>query len=377
MPKFTVAICGAGIAGLCLAAELQKDKNIRVDVYESSTKFEEIQAGANVTLWGRVCEALRSMELSDDCIQASMATTSNTSATRFRLRGTGELDRDFGTLPFRSAWGLRRADLIHILRRRISPSRIRLSKRLVRYIAGSTGGPTKLEFADGTAAACDVLIASDGIRSVVRTQMMKELAESSRNQDYLHHVEPRWSGTVVYRTLIPTAFLIANFPDHPLLSGGQIYLGPQQHIIAQPVSDSLINLAVSMTFSPQDGSRWPYPAWSTKIDKKTCKRKIARHFANWEGEVRCVVDAIDYAVECAVMDIEPLPCYAKGCVALIGDAAHAAVPYLGANTALAIEDAFVLARVLRDKGTVRETLSLALSAFQHVRRIRIPRSIQP
>jgi len=67
---------GAGIAGLCLAAELQSSKDIRVDVYETYAKYEEIQTGANVTLWGRVCDALRVMGLAEDCIKASKAATS-------------------------------------------------------------------------------------------------------------------------------------------------------------------------------------------------------------------------------------------------------------------------------------------------------------
>ncbi|KAF8532307.1 hypothetical protein JB92DRAFT_1312172 [Gautieria morchelliformis] len=62
MSKFAVAISGGGIAGLCLAGELVKNDDIRVDVYEASTQIEEI--GAGITLWGRVCEALQLMGLS-------------------------------------------------------------------------------------------------------------------------------------------------------------------------------------------------------------------------------------------------------------------------------------------------------------------------
>jgi len=52
--------------------------------------------------------------------------------------------------------------------------------------------------------------------------MMRELADVTQKQEFLRHMEPRWSGTVVYRTLIPSAPLAARMPKHPLLSVGQV-----------------------------------------------------------------------------------------------------------------------------------------------------------
>jgi FAD-dependent urate hydroxylase len=56
-----------------------------------------------------------------------------------------------------------------------------------------------------------------------------------------------------------------------------------------------------------------------------------------------------------------------GRVVLIGDAAHAATPHMGEGGSLAIEDALVLAEVLRDAGTVEE----ALDAYEARRRPRV------
>lgn len=53
---------------------LLKHGDIRVDVYEASSKFEEV--GAGLTLWGRVCEALRLMDLADDCMKAAVIAAS-------------------------------------------------------------------------------------------------------------------------------------------------------------------------------------------------------------------------------------------------------------------------------------------------------------
>lgn len=119
-----------------------------------------------------------------------------------------------------AAWSLRRADIIHILCRRISASHFCLGKRLTRYTSGHGG--LKLDFEDGSSATCDLLIGCDGIRSVVRAQMIREYAEVTRKQEYLQCCNPRWTGTVVYRSLIPSSQFAEKFPKHPVLAGGQI-----------------------------------------------------------------------------------------------------------------------------------------------------------
>ena len=65
--------------------------------------------------------------------------------------------------------------------------------------------------------------------------------------------------------------------------------------------------------------------------------------------------------------IVSLPAWHRGAVCLLGDAAHAIGPHVGQGAALALEDAFVLAKCLRDIPDV----SRAFSAFEHMRRPRV------
>ena len=56
---------------------------------------------------------------------------------------------------------------------------------------------------------------------------------------------------------------------------------------------------------------------------------------------------------------------------IIGDAAHAASPATGQGASMALEDAVVLAKALRDSPTIQA----ALSAYEHLRRPRVEQNI--
>ncbi len=67
-----------------------------------------------------------------------------------------------------------------------------------------------------------------------------------------------------------------------------------------------------------------------------------------------------------VEDLAATPVWHRGPVVLIGDAAHATSPNAGQGASLAMEDALVLAKCLRDLPEVER----ALAAYQRLRRLR-------
>ena len=68
-----------------------------------------------------------------------------------------------------------------------------------------------------------------------------------------------------------------------------------------------------------------------------------------------------------VYGIVSLPAWHRGAVCLMGDAAHAVGPHVGQGASLALEDAFVLAKCLRDIPQA----SSAFAAFERLRRSRV------
>lgn len=156
---------------------------------------------------------------------------------------------------------LHRAEFQQVLAKHAIPPAVpHFGKRLVNYeyenddeyvlISSSllllTGGSTTsassgllLKFVDGSTAYADVLIGADGIRSPIRGVMLRRLAargkvnghEASSGDANLSAdgknqldpisdlIEPIWSGTNVYRCLVPVPSLEKEFPGHRASKG--------------------------------------------------------------------------------------------------------------------------------------------------------------
>lgn len=86
-----------------------------------------------------------------------------------------------------------------------------LSHRLLSYSETKDG--IQLEFQNGRTALCNLLIAADGIKSIVRAKLMAKLypeIDSKINA-------PIFSGTLAYRGLFPVDELAKRWPGHRAL----------------------------------------------------------------------------------------------------------------------------------------------------------------
>jgi salicylate hydroxylase len=107
-----------------------------------------------------------------------------------------------------------RAHFLNVLVSRLPTDIAHLGKRLQSYTQSPLSEEILLRFADGSSAACDVLVGSDGIKSAVRRCMYEKKASLAGSPELLKHVEARWSGWVVYRSLVPVEKLIKDGKSH-------------------------------------------------------------------------------------------------------------------------------------------------------------------
>ncbi|RPD61072.1 FAD/NAD(P)-binding domain-containing protein [Lentinus tigrinus ALCF2SS1-7] len=396
-PKFKVAICGGGIAGLTLAIALNRytppHSHIQVDIYEADPEVRTV--GAGITVWPRTWGVMQHLGLREDLlqvtVQASRTPVSDIHTDEYRPAfvarkanqpGEGHtyarVDAPAGSTT------MHRRDMIDVFLRHIPPSyTFHTSKRLVRYTEAVTdstpGDPVILHFSDGTSAEADVLVGADGIHSTIRMHMYEgahsQECTSSTPEDVLSYQQcarcsaaiPKWTGVCSYRYLIPTEKLYSRNPEHTTASIGAIlcYSGKDNHIVIYQISGGKFLNFVAICRTP-GGEGTPYPGkWVAEVSRD----EILSKFLEWEPEVQQMLEYVDKPSRWAIhaLDCLPFAVSSSGQVALLGDAMHAMSPNFGAGGGQAIEDAYILGRLLADPYVSLAHIPAALHIYERVR----------
>lgn len=317
-----VAIIGAGIGGLTTALSLH-GVGLSPTVHERGELGADV--GAGIQLSPNAVRVLHALGLRD----ALAAIGSRPDAVHFRDFASGRViaHRPLGDVS-EARYGapyyqVHRADLVQLL----------LDAVRERGIPVEGGQPCSgIEMdGDGVALRCgdaelrsELLIGADGIRSTVR--------EALFGKD-----EPRFTGQVAFRGLAAASGL----PESCLTPRATAWLGPRRHFVHYPLrGGSVVNfVAVVETRDREDES------WTTQAESG----ELAAHFRDWHPDVRALIDAAPDCFKWALHDRPPLPAWTRGRATLVGDACHPMLPFLAQGACMAIEDAWVLARLLEDR----------------------------
>ncbi|THH28366.1 hypothetical protein EUX98_g5817 [Antrodiella citrinella] len=376
-PKFRVAICGGGVGGLIAAHALARFPNIQVDVYEAARELTEV--GAGIGMWPRTWRILQTLGLDHDLGEAAVIRPTNLPRVAFTFRkGDQPLGLSFNQLI--TPGGLisfHRPDFQKVIVNHLPPTcRLHTSKRLVSYLYGPAASsvqppPIYLHFRDGTTAVCDVLIGADGIKSSVRTSMLRELAGKAQAagrpqeaQQHLAGIDARWSGASMFRTTFSADALRQQLPGHRVLREPVVYLGKDTQLTVYPIArGTRINFAATIASFGMENSAFEGP-WVEDVPPFD----LITHFSRWEPEVQSLMQCVSNLSRWSMHTVHPLQTFVSGRVAVLGDAAHCMLPYQGAGACQAIEDACMLAEVLGHPNTTLTTLSHALTVYDAIRR---------
>ncbi|MGB7119640.1 MAG: FAD-dependent monooxygenase, partial [Bradyrhizobium sp.] len=147
----------------------------------------------------------------------------------------------------------------------------------------------------------------------------------------------------------------------------QLWMGPGAHLVAYPISGARqINVVAVVP------GQWNRPGWSEPGDGNEIKSAFVA--AGWHAIPRMLVSAVDGWRRWALFTVPGSGQWTDGAVALLGDAAHAMLPFAAQGAAMAIEDAAVLAKCVAERqneGPV--ALSAALQRYARLRRPRVMR----
>ncbi|CAL1714511.1 unnamed protein product [Somion occarium] len=363
-----------------MAVALSKYSDIQVDVYEAAGQFSEV--GAGIGMWPRTWNIMESLGLTEDLAKIAVISPTDIPKVAFTLRkGDEPIGHTFHQLITPGMITFHRPDFQAVLLLHLSSTscRTHTAKRLKTYLYGQGSAsksessllPIHLHFQDGTTATCDLLIGADGVRSAVRATMLRDLATKAQSeghtqeaQEALAGVDPVWSGLSMYRTIFPSQTLSQQLPGHRVLHDPMIYVGRNTQITAYPISRGTgINFAATRSHWEQENTLFEGP-WVQDVSRD----ELLHAFDRWEPEVVALFQSIEGLNRWAMHTVRPLRSYVSERVALIGDSAHAMLPYQGVGAGQAIEDAFLLATLLGHSVTTPATLSRALKVYDAVRR---------
>jgi 2-polyprenyl-6-methoxyphenol hydroxylase-like FAD-dependent oxidoreductase len=318
----SVAVIGAGMGGLAVAAALRQEAGVDVTVYEQASRFQRL--GAGIQMMPNSMKVLRRIGVEEMVRARAFQPYSHLN----RVGDTGELKRE---LPMpESMFGapylcMHRADLHEALASVTPGDAVSLGKELVGL--DSSGEQVKLSFADGTSATADAVVASDGVHSVVRDIIV--------GAD-----EPVHKGRIAYRAVFPAALL-----DRDLGNSRTKWWGADRHIVIYYTTKAKSEVYF-VTSVPEPAEWVTRESWSATGDVS----ELRAAYADFHPDVRATLEACPDCHKWAILEREPLPTWSDGRVVLLGDACHPMTPYMAQGAATSIEDAAVLARCVADAG---------------------------
>jgi 2-polyprenyl-6-methoxyphenol hydroxylase-like FAD-dependent oxidoreductase len=321
----TVNIIGAGIGGLTTALTL-KQKGLNVNIFESSAELKPI--GAGIILANNAMQVFQKLGIQDKIEKVGnkisyMKITDN-QLKSLSVANLSEYEQKYGV----SNIAIHRGELQKILVNEIGYNKIKLSKRLSKIEKTDL---FKLTFEDNSAIESKLIIGADGLKSVVRNQVFEKSTLRNPNQIC-------WRG--ICEIDLPQKY-------HNELNEAW---GKGKRFGFVKISDKKVY--------------WYALANSKKLEKSDVN--LTDFFSEFHSDIFKIISATkkEQIIISDIFDLKPIDKWQSENVCLIGDAAHATTPNLGQGACQAIEDAYVLGKLLDNGMAIENTFK----AYENLRR---------
>jgi salicylate hydroxylase len=339
-----IIVVGAGIGGLTAALMLRR-AGLDVEVFEQAAELREIGAGVQIS--PNATHLLHRLGLADALRRVAVRPLT----IEIRRWDDGSLlarqpladlcERNFGA-PY---YHFHRADLLEVLAAALPNDVLHLDHRCVGLVQQAE--KVEVKFHNDATADADLVVGADGIHSTVRGLI-------------LGPESPRFSGHVAYRGLVPAERLA----PLELQVNASMWWGPDHHFVHYFVGKD----ARYVNWVAIGRGEWRIESW-------TARGEIAdalKEFAGWHPQVGAIISAADVTNRWALYDRDSLPRWTVGRVSLLGDAAHAMLPYMAQGAVQSIEDAAVLAKCLKQVDAPFE-VTAAMRRYEELRKPRAAR----
>ena len=314
-----VSIIGAGISGLTAGICLAK-KNIPSVIYERNSGISEVSAGINLS--PNATKLLQKIGVLEDLIalghQPSKVVFRNHKGKKISSYKVNRDDEKYLTLNRKRLIGL-------------------LYDKYLEH-GGEVIFNNKIEdfeneditFKDKSLDA-ELILGCDGINSSIRTKKFVS-------------VPPLFSGFIAWRS-------IKEFSSPFEKNDGEdinFYLGPNSHIVTYPIGENTYSATCIIK-----SRNWIEESWVSEGTKS----QFQTDFKNWNSELLTYL-ADSKLYKWGIFQRSPLESFSTNNIFLLGDSAHAMVPFLGQGSCLAIEDSYCLAEIIDKKEFIYDAKKL-------------------
>ncbi|MBE7104656.1 FAD-binding protein [Bacillus cereus] len=325
-----VIIIGGGIAGLCAAISLQKT-GLNVKVYDKN--IEPTVAGAGIIIAPNAMQALEPYGISEQIKKLG------NESDGFNLVSEKGSILSKLTIPtcYPKMDSIHRKDLHQLLLSALQKGTVEWGKECVK-IDQNEENALKILFQDGSEALGNILIAADGIHSVVRKQV-------TQSDGYRYAGYTCWRGVTPAHNLSLTNDFIETW-------------GTNGRFGIVPLPNNEVYWYALINAKARDPK---YKTYTTA--------DLYNHFKNYHSPIPDILNnASDVTmIHRDIVDINPMKQFFDKRIVFIGDAAHALTPNLGQGACQAIEDAIILAECIKRNAHYRQ----AFIEYEQKRRARI------
>ena len=315
--KKSALIVGGGIGGLAAALAFAQ-RGWRVRVLEQAHALREV--GAGIQLAPNGMKVLRALGLE----QAVLSRGFLPEALEMRLGISGF---QVFKIPIKNdaqyRWRapyvhIHRADLIEVLSsalHEIAPDALLLGTR----VEGLDDDAVLLR--KGERLGGDVIVAADGLRSVLRARAFGEQSV-------------RYTGMLAFRATVPKAVLGSEVPPPSTC----VWAGPGRHAVTYYVrrgeTANFVGVVEKDLEHPDQLDSW---------DTRGSVNQALEDFSGWQPVIERLIRASGGLGRWALFDRPPSERWVKGRLVLLGDAAHPMLPTFAQGGCQALEDAWALA----------------------------------
>ena len=323
--KEEITIIGGGIAGLTTAIALHTIGKNPV-IFEAAPYLKAV--GAGLGLAANAIQAFARLGLKEEVIQRGRVLPS---FTIYDQRGRKITETDSQAMSKKYGvdnFTIHRAALHDLLISKINPQHIHTDKQAVDIT--QTADSVTVTFQDGTTHETRLLIAADGIHSAIRRKLLPD-------------AEPRYAGYTCWRAVIDNSDLNLKESLETWGTSGRFGI--------VPLAEKQVYWFACINAPRADPAMQHFGVADLQNHFKDFHAPIPTLLAHTQDKDLIWND---------IIDLKPLERYVFNNILLIGDAAHATTPNMGQGACQAIEDAIVLADVLKSNADTK----IALQQFE-------------